>query len=1545
MKNKIDFSKSKYKIAVLLIFLLGSFAVFLIGRASTSDNKVAFKYVSMTSIKTGEGQFDSDDGLNYNSDGYTVSSGYIPGNDKNASNRIVRSFDTLSYTFNYELTSKNPGEDYTDRNVNIKVTLSDEEAKYVTFSPDEEPGTTTKTFTFTGRTVGYANDYTDTITLYVLGAPNGFEIDPSFEINESTNIENNYIVTLGKINDTHYYDYDSESSKIYSDKSSTNGFSNYMPSIVSSKTGNVALDIIGQSSEGQKTTYNGKSGRFLSYTLGIKMYGDSYKGIKGQTMPVGEINLPISFNSTGSEEVEFKNEWARLYGVSVGDGIENVVVDEPYSNSVASNNMKTKNPGTITFDGSVAKINNYAVTFKEATYTAAGNSIGKENHYFGTYAFSVFSSRTAADFRNDFNVTMHVSSSTVKDTNNADIIINESTSNEVTNNFYEVTDYNIKSEFTDEGGSKISKYDSATGNGSGALSKGTTFIYKSILNYKKTLSNQGLKEIFKIDTDAFRVISLDNEKDVRIKISGDSGLSEDDFEVKFVSGSFDASNYSINTDYSRISEVESDGLGTCPRNISNFNKDQIQNLYGGPCITVNENVEKIYESVFKAKTADDIEDPITKVIVQTKEGIVLPDNAEITIEVGLRVRNMLADITSTHQATVVAMSSDYDSELTYYAPRILNDGSDNSITSENNYNKTSYQGNSITSIDTEHPWGDSLKIVNFTSRETITVTNKNDDGSVKTDYSVGENKTINYKISTIIDDYNEEVGADDVWYIDHLKVYVNIPQNLIYVPNDDLGKPEVINNEDGSTLLIYTLPYTKPNQSIKDIYFNVTLNPALNGVSIPLTVTSTVEAININNEEDTSFFGHLSSSFTIYATELKNVLPTITTGEEGSVVEKNQEFSYIVNAHNTSGIDFNDYTLLDILPVNNTGDSSFDGSYEVKVIIPDNQGKAVVYCSTQDPKTLSTNPDDSKDSYSVCNITDDYEKVTAIKIKNIEIKNQEDMGSIIIKIKPSGNNYSNKYVNEVYGKANKLEKIKSNTSEVRVVSRSISGRVFVDSDEDGIEEDGDVYLSNLPVTLYSVSNGSLKKIAETNTNDSGYYKFKDLDEGSYKVRVNYPNSLYDLTVRYGTEDYVHDSDAYKILEDNQEVAEIAYIRTIDDQDRVTNSLETLSVTRNRESVENMNVGLISRQEFGFKINKYITKVDLTTNAGNRLLTYDNTKKVKLDVKNSLQATARVYYEIRITNDSTSSGYVKIVGEDIPNGLSFDSNDTYNSDWIDTNGMLQSIKYENELIRPGESKNLYLVLDMPRQETAATFINTATLLEIEEYIPESLTPDKDPEYKANYEIGEALTYGGVRWHVVGTALEEGGSQTLTLLADDTGYGKAHTNNVNNTYKWSDSEINKYLNLNTNNRNSWSSKNTINLSILNDNIICDDASGLPVTSNGGALQSDVFCQSNIFTTNKVRLLTETEYNNLLQNIANSNDFTWLYNNGNSDYNFWLMNADSNPPESYDAYGVPTNSARIKAKYVNVSSQKVETGSASQALRVRPVIVVSSKNIIAE
>ena len=1361
----------------------------------------------------------------------------------NDNDNIVDSFDTIKYTIsNISIKGKNDENSYSDRVINIKATVPDDIKKYVSF--DKNKMEQEHTYSINNVDTG-VDPKSYEITLYVLGAPNNTSISPKFEIQESTNTDAAAIVTLGKVDSNTYYNYSNGEHNIAS------GIDNNMPTLVNSSSNSIKFDLKEQQDGGQAATYEGNNGRFLTYLLSV--YLD--EPIKGKEVKGDDI----SFNISTSSDAIMKDNWIRPYTNEKVEMINPTIFDLPYSSSLV--------PGQITTTG----IKGYNALFESSKSNADG-SVLNGKHIIGTYAITVFSKRGSSESVTN---TLNVNNITVNGTSYGSLSKTKS------NFAYSSSDYSLESEFYDTEGKKISEE-----KGKGSASKGTTLVYKTKFNYNISSSNNGLKEIIKIDSNAFRFVPL-NDKDVKITVK-DNKLSDTDFEVKFVSGEFKKSNYTISN---------------CSTSFDT--SDQVMNLYGGPCIKANQNVETTYDNISSAKTSDNKEVRLTKLIIQTKDGIKLPDNLELTVEVGVRVRNV-SDITKTYQATTMVTSSDYDSNKVYFLP------SESEAKNSSNYLKTTYAG-SYPIVNSNNPWGDSLKIVNFTSRQTITVDNKNEDGSMKINYTASDTETLTYNISTNIEDLNQEVGADDVWYINNLKVKVTIPSTLKYIKDKSLGEP-VETKEGNNTILTYTLPYTKPNMNIKDIKFKATINTG--GNSNDITVKSVAQAVNINGEIDTSYIGTMEGSLTIHVVGTKNIILSQKIQSDKTVVEKNEEFSYSLSIHNNTTSDVTNYSILDILPKNNKNGSKYNGTYKVKVELP-NGMNASVKCSTKE--SIIEEVFDVNNNFQECSATTQEVEATAIRIDNISISEGTTIDGINVKVIPTSNEYEDKYVNAFIGAGTNLDTTKSNKLEVRVVSRNISGRVFSDNNANGIEDKGDSYIENIPVTLYSIDNSNnINKVEDTVTDKDGKYKFKNLNIGKYKIRANYNKEDYDLTLRYATEDQTKDSDAIKI-EDG--VAEIITKKSD------LPSVNGINVNRDVESILDMNIGLISRKSFGFGIDKFITRVDLTYNNQTEVTNYPNLKVVKKDIRNSLNATSKVYYGIKVENRSTTAGYVKLINENIPTGATFDENDPVNKGWFYTNGQLQNISLANDLMQPGDTRYLTIALNIPRQTEFRSYVNTVTLLDIEKYDPAELVDDS--ETSANtYTLGEEIDYAGVKWNVINIE-NSGDEQLLTLLSKESVTNSIHTSEL--PYKWSKSNINQFLN------SSFIDSTSLNPSVLKDNIICDDASGLPVGSVGGTLQSqsENKCQSGIYTTSKIRLMNRKDFEILL---GSTSDASFL---GSED--FWLMDSVY-AAQTHNSYGVVTNSVSNKAYYAKGNLYN-NTADASTTKQVRPVITISNKNIIPE
>ncbi len=354
----------------------------------------------------------------------------------------------------------------------------------------------------------------------------------------------------------------------------------------------------------------------------------------------------------------------------------------------------------------------------------------------------------------------------------------------------------------------------------------------------------------------------------------------------------------------------------------------------------------------------------------------------------------------------------------------------------------------------------------------------------------------------------------------------------------------------------------------------------------------------------------------------------------------------------------------------------------------------------------------------------------------------------------------------------------------------------------------------------------------------------------------------------------------------------------------------------------MDMGLINRKPFSMSIKKYITKVDLNYNGITDTKTYNNESKVLLSVRNSLKATAKVYYGFEIINDSQVAGYVDNIYEDIPEGLIFDPSDPYNEGWVLVDTKLQNTTYQNRLLNPGESLYVQIALNMPSREEAGTFLNKVTLSIKPEVKPDEVK-DGSIDLENAYSIGEGVEFAGLNWHVINTA-PAGEDQMLTLLLD------ADSSNKNGSlgtdvYKWSNV--------------GFTLGGTLDsiTSILEDNVICDDASGLVEGSHGGSLKGTSPCTSGQYVTSKIRLLTESEYEGILN--RNMSDISWLY--GNKDY--YLQTA-VNIPTAYDEYGRVTSSYANYVRIIDAGNSSVGMAKITPVNKsFRYVITVNSKYIL--
>ncbi len=176
-------------------------------------------------------------------------------------------------------------------------------------------------------------------------------------------------------------------------------------------------------------------------------------------------------------------------------------------------------------------------------------------------------------------------------------------------------------------------------------------------------------------------------------------------------------------------------------------------------------------------------------------------------------------------------------------------------------------------------------------------------------------------------------------------------------------------------------------------------------------------------------------------------------------------------------------------------------------------------------------------------------------------------------------------------------------------------------------------------------------------------------------------------------------------------------RTYSDEDGryVFSDLENKTYTVNveeeiyaKESEEEVEGNLIIKVKevtpYELDAHKYITKLDLVVNGKEEHYTYKDLEKVVQNVKNARTISGQIGYKISIKNIGEKAGRLSKITDIVDEGLSF--NKDKNLGWKEKDGKLYYEMAEETVIKPKETKDITLVLDIKNTNQIKTYINEA-----------------------------------------------------------------------------------------------------------------------------------------------------------------------------------------------------------------------------------------------
>ena len=421
--------------------------------------------------------------------------------------------------------------------------------------------------------------------------------------------------------------------------------------------------------------------------------------------------------------------------------------------------------------------------------------------------------------------------------------------------------------------------------------------------------------------------------------------------------------------------------------------------------------------------------------------------------------------------------------------------------------------------------------------------------SEKINYNLDKNEnTVKYLIEPKLDK-NEDLTSQIEDVI--LKAEVILPKGLTYKlgsskrGGEEYQIQEIIENEDGTTTLVWKIYGVTSGQPIEPIEFEAQI--AGNTTNGTQYTTSFIISEDLDENAVTkignSEIKFRTSTNTINVTSLESY--RLYKEVEPPVIEKNGEMHFKITFNSSSNVKLPDFRLLDIMPYN--GDArgtKFSGTYTIKNITIsqktngvqiDNSNLKLYY--SQDAQVRIINV--KNETIGTSGIWKEVQENAETKTYEMNLKQENDgITGIAIKgelagftevvvdicIKTEENEGEDKYVNSVTGQTDvSTEEIRSSDGVVQVIERIIEGIVWEDRNYNNIidnnESLGEINKDEVILKLYKVEeDGTLtqalnvdgKAVEGIHPDETGKYEFWGLPAEDYVVKIEFDGDKYKL---------------------------------------------------------------------------------------------------------------------------------------------------------------------------------------------------------------------------------------------------------------------------------------------------------------------------------------------------------------------------------------------------------------------------------------------------
>lgn len=230
-------------------------------------------------------------------------------------------------------------------------------------------------------------------------------------------------------------------------------------------------------------------------------------------------------------------------------------------------------------------------------------------------------------------------------------------------------------------------------------------------------------------------------------------------------------------------------------------------------------------------------------------------------------------------------------------------------------------------------YGNSLLLLTYSSKIEQHLKNN------KTVYDLDKNeRTVSYVLTPKTEINQKDITTEGKT---NLEVTEILPKGVSYIPNSAyFGKtklaPTVTENDDGSTKLVWQLK----NVRIGEVYDDITFDCTIGNVGKPddvvnnqqLTATATISGDGDKRQQIAEFGNYARASFSV----IKLTAISLAKSTDTPFVNIGEKFNYSIVFSNASENAMSDAYLYDVLPYNGDNrNSHFGGTYKIQQIVMD----------------------------------------------------------------------------------------------------------------------------------------------------------------------------------------------------------------------------------------------------------------------------------------------------------------------------------------------------------------------------------------------------------------------------------------------------------------------------------------------------------------------------------------------------------------------------------------------------------------------------------